>query len=921
MPTPQTMSKLEQRLDEAAETGKIEYRILLPPEDDLTALAKERSLEKILNIPPASLSKILLTQSKMLECQLQESGREVEEKFKAKFEEVTTERNELENAINHVLELEKTLQQKFDKLSENAPMKGKILKVKEEWKASLKYSSSEDERVGLSDSPIHFSKERDEDVDLRRSDLEEIQEDFAEPVELKEKPRKDSVDRCIAEGQLVKAAELLKAGNYELANENVEEVVQKLRLVCKVQDKQIEKLKKEVQDAEVAELAEEEITDIINDYETMKEKYNIEFVNESKELNQRLESLQSELIKKAQVNSSLAEQLEKAKEKIKEQEDQISKLEQYTTSKTQASPRKTFAFGKTLEKPIGQYMSDTLKEECDKNREIIQELMETKTTGTQGKANKLLYEQTVELHNKVRGLSEELDGVKELLEDLSAEHIVAVSKLEQMLNRKETVIKSPMAKSSAKRRDACEYLVNETQMARKISILINEISLSDKEVVLDAEKLRAYQRQVEETKTPANEIYKAFFVEERVYPMSVDSLLDRMKHKNSRFKDLFKLCEKLIAINDALIASKAMPPTPSSIRKPAFSPQRSSLTSPKEQSNEQADTINKLFAEVKGLKELVSAKKSPIGAKTTESPWKDKMEALEAEVQLANSQLKECTEELDKRMDTILAKDKEIQNLKVENRGLLEKNRQLNYSQSLLESELAQIRGPRGVRTSPTVSFQNEAVHLRKELFDAQELNNLLEDKVKELSEKLEYKDSECTRLDAENAQLLEEVEKYKKMLEETTQEKSEVHKMLNENMFEYKKGYMGYKEEVQFLKEKLREKEGSVKKADQLTRLIEKIKTLKQEGSFSAKYSSSDYYTATLILDVIPSHNNLKQDVKEQLQNNKKLIESLQAAVNTLQGERQMFSKVLSPTVICFNNSAIVGKAIHSSIEGKNHS
>lgn len=835
--TYQNPSILEHKLDEIATTGKIEYKIYLTAEDNpLVYIEKPHSLGKILSLTPAALTNGLCLQAKMLEQGL--GSGDISEELRLKFEEITKERAKLENLMNKILAYEKSLQDDYERLAGMVPKKGtkkRVVKIREDWKPN--------EKVGLSQSPIHSAKSStikaaEDNFDAARQEPEDIDQ--------------EQVNTFIEEKKLVKATETLKTANYELPNENPENAIHKLRLACKVKDKQIEKLKKEMKNVKLAkkciELKEEDINEILDDYVTVKDKYQVEseddeefnkvvpqpikeeikeigrdktsieskkIVNQIKELEEQLKRSKDIIAKKDEENrqiskeleeckevmkenrseidessdlrrnieeleeakkvisnqledtntklknktreneklerelekikraledlenerKELLDQLEEAKKALKQKDDKIKELERaaYIKSPTHSKPQKNeseapWSFIDTykanlMKKPSGQYTSTSLKAECDKNKETIKALMESKAP-SQEETSKVLYDQTVLLQK----LSEELESIGLMIDDLSNEHATAISKLEQLLEQKG----SATAPRPLKQKNMYEYFVNEIQIARKINFLLNGISLAS----MNQDLMQKYQLNSEDTRTPANELYKEFFVEERVYPMTVESLLDRVRMKNHRFKNLFKLYEKLLAINDSLLASRGLHEVSPTVKK--FSSAR------KENPDDNKDNVIKeLLAEMQGLKEMVATKR-PNQSPYDENLWKEKVEILEGKIQLGNLKLRESENELEKRTNIIIEKDKEIGRLSTNNEKLL--------------AELNQLKTSFGNRGS---SFETR-YESSPPLYQPRTDTSSFEIKFKEVSAKLNEKMQENQDLKAINSQLLKELSSYR---------------------------------------------------------------------------------------------------------------------------------------------------------------
>lgn len=971
MSDPPSITKLEKKLDEIAETGKIEYKICVnPPENSSDILQDEKSINKIMNLPQAALAKALLTQSKMLEEKLSASEQKSETEIVQKFNEMLKERKDLEKTINRVLEYEKNLQAKYSKLQnfvenlgQNDPetTKQQVLKIKDEWRGSLRYSSSEDEKNLVSESPLIQGKTSFSDNLLKESikiGLEEIHEDLAESSQYDEK-----ISETLNNKNLEEFADIFKSINYELPNQNAAEIIQKLRLICKLRDLQVEKLKAKLLEknksekvSDIIKIEEIEKNSLLNEYEAFKEKYILadkEIPNEKNVMN---EDQKSEIIKlKKEINNKdntikeISVQLEEAKRIIADNQQQICQSNE--NIEAESPPKKSI---------IGQEQLDALKSENTKNKQVIEELLESTRNTTQGKANKVLYEQNVDLTNKIQSLSQELDQIKFLLDDLSTEHIVAITKLENLLiksgNIKSESINNLTEKSFIKGKSTHDQLLCEIELARKISLCINQISFSitQGDTKLSPEMLENFHEEIKQTRIPANDSYKEFFCEERTYPLTIETLLERIKHKNQKYKELYKLYEKLETVNESLINSqKNARVSPMKLEHTPSKIDFSEFEMLKKQNEDQIVKISELMNENNELKEIIvkidksqfglptekpiqnmletqnseeiipeninkvekSVQKSPvklpeksvqtlekiISDKSYENMQEklnekekeilkinDKIEAMQTELQLSNSQLKEYMEEIQNKENIILAKDKEIEQLKNEGRKLLEQIRQIEENnlsdRSYKKSDQSLIKSP---TSNSKISSQYENSYLKQELTEVKRQNELLQQKATELHQKLYEKTNTAEKLAHENRGLSTELLDHKKLLETTAQEKSEAHKLLNENLTEYKKGFTSYKEELRNLKEQLKESQTSTKKIDQFSRLIEKIKSLKENnGALSARLLGDDFYTANSIIE----------EIKDQLISNKRQIESLQNAVNTLQSERQLFVKNNTP-------------------------
>jgi len=340
---------------------------------------------------------------------------------------------------------------------------------------------------------------------------------------------------------------------------------------------------------------------------------------------------------------------------------------------------------------------------------------------------------------------EDLSTISRLLEDLSAEHIVALTKLEQMIDQKVN-LEEPIKHTTNENKSVKELLEEEIHAARSISILVSELAASSN-IVLDKEG------NLKEMKSLGVDIYKAFFMEGDIHSMNFDMLIERLNGKNEKFKSLFNLYEKLYK------------------RRNRSSRNTKDMLMPHSTEDNKANTIEELLIEMKGLKEIVASNK------------------IQENIDL---QIKKYKDEINDQLLIIEEKDKEIKKLKAENEELLKKE----FGK--------QFNSPRN----------NEG------------LNVILEEKIKDLNERLEEKTKANTRLEFLNLQLLEDLNEQKSF------------KVTEFNISKASN-------------KKISDKRGSIVKNDSLSKLFEKIKVLAQICGIT--YSLHDNYNASLyILDVI---------------------------------------------------------------------
>ena len=624
--------EIEKRLDEVASKGKIEYKILLIAEDNpLLHIKNAQSLSKVLNFSSAALTNGLVLQARMLEENINNK-----ETLKAKFEELTVERNKLESHINDILQYEKLLQEDFKSISNQ----------------TIKIEPKSSKTIGLSQSPIYL-KESNESITLAQK----------------------HINKLINQGKLVKATEMLKKENYEL-QEEAESAVQKLRLICKVRDKQLDNFKKEINNSLIArkcaELVEDDINEILNEYDESKgyaKELNLEetklkdsqaevdevkksISNDEKGLinkeNERLEEELKEVkeimaIKDEEMNGRLkkiVEEKESIIEKYKKELDDYLSNQKIENEELRNNMKVLEDTNDSLKSQIEE-LNKTIKKKEEKIKGLEQlrylkakmgdpplSLLETyKSTIPTYSRNKTHLKTIADNENTItQKLIEEVEIANSIVEDITTEHTDILVKIEKIINHKNLITMPRLFRS----KNLCEQLMNELQAARKVNFLINGIAVPR----VSKDILKSQLLSLEKSREPINELYKEFFIEKRVYPITVESLLDRLRMKNLKFKELFKQCEKALSINELVNTSK------------------SSL---KESIEE--NTMKELLAEIKELKDKVSSKESF----SSENSWKQKAESLEEALQVQNVKIKEYKEELERQVEAHKIKDKEIQ--------------------------------------------------------------------------------------------------------------------------------------------------------------------------------------------------------------------------------------------------------------------
>ena len=316
-----------------AEKGKLEFKLVANPNATKES-EKDGGIERILNMPPSMLAMTLLAHGKIMDkCseELELKKEEVKssiqgnENMKAKFEDLTKERAEMEETINKILEEEKLLQNRYSQMVENLEdlcvenrpppspdTRKRILAIREDWRDSLIKSESGADR--LSGSPIH-SNEENLTLFKQASTVKDVH------VQL---------DKLISERKLKEVVEALKVINYNVSGYQVEEGIQVLILACKILEKQLHKVASEAGIEGGVELEEEIVNEIIAEFEQAKNKYAL---IEKTDQSEKIQLLEKQIQELQQQIGNKSKEIEQNVQTIKQQGKQISSLEELLKSK------------------------------------------------------------------------------------------------------------------------------------------------------------------------------------------------------------------------------------------------------------------------------------------------------------------------------------------------------------------------------------------------------------------------------------------------------------------------------------------------------------------------------------------------------------------------------------------------------------
>ncbi len=642
------------------------------------------------------------------------------------------------------------------------------------------------------------------------------------------------MDKYISEKKLPQAADVWRTVEYEPTGIQTGEVINKLRMVCRVRDLQLTGVMNRLPAAELAALRnkEEEMLGIQADFEAAKAVYMVSQSEEAKAQQREVDALGSEVAKlqleverkdstirdQSSKISVLADQLDvlmkpqaDAEKRSSEQcpssrsakEDIASSLEQTKMSGEQRpfAPSPNVPLQATSQPAIRVFGPDSasdksasLAAENARNRALLRELMANQDGSTASKVNRLLYDNNVELSEKLAALGEQTDALDSMIRELSAEHDKVLSTLAG-----ESKVRPNSDSTST---TVQERLRREIQVAREIGGLATELA---------GRKLR-----------PKAE------VEEKDY-----------------------------------------------------------------QSREG--------------KEMNKGTMSGPEGKT-----------VEAKVVYLNTKLLECNRELDRQEDLIRQKDRSMQLMELELAKREEQNKRLTEVLTTAQRDQEQTRlaaqkseRERNERLLELKELRNKCEGVNKELTLERELrakweteraekeslrvaNQTLTQKLDEAGHQLKLKHDECEQLTMEGKKLSDQVKSLQTERDEAAHAQNEAHERLTTNMEEYRTSMEECQTQMQGLAEKLKACEVARAQSEdcvkQHRKLMEKLRELKQDYVKLTSLSSpgkaelfqqltDDFSAFALLID----------EVTDRLVGNKKLIESLQSAVNTLQGERQI--------------------------------
>eukprot|EP01022_Parablepharisma_sp_SALTPOND_P033140 TRINITY_DN88210_c0_g1_i1.p1 TRINITY_DN88210_c0_g1~~TRINITY_DN88210_c0_g1_i1.p1 ORF type:complete len:1032 (-),score=197.83 TRINITY_DN88210_c0_g1_i1:3673-6768(-) len=838
-PTP-----LERRIDEFANKGKVEYRILINPESTQTA---SQGLNRILNLNFPSLTQTLTAQSKMLdECiqqveiakreglkrsvvgdtELTQALDEYKEKYNAvnkKLSEITKQRNELESKINETLAVENIMGKRFkelvavvEELLETSPsihavdISKKVDDLKRTWKKEDKLESA---RTLPSTAKQAWELPKELEIPEAESDREEALSEVSEFSSFEDIHK--LIQRKMEAGKILKAGNLWQKLDYaipDLSEAALIEAFKWLQIICKARDKQIQNLEKQTKREKVlkgcVELKNEEILELMTDYEEMKSKYifettvtHNELEEQIKELKVKIQEAEGELEKKEillldkeeeirllqgnvkalNANVGTAETTRGGDSRLREK---IMELEAKITQKAKKGTTPTLK-----EKEKSPPKLDAILLENVQNRTLIREILNKREGGNETALVKKLYEEKMELIDQLISFSKESDQLKEIVNSLREEHSKSLQQLNQSLELLGR-IRDSMELRHVAPKDLVGCAKYELEVAKEISKFAEEIGLITSVVKRGGEGMAGSgAKRLVDLRNASAKIHKEYFADEKLSGVTTEKLLDRIRKKNEQFKKLFDLYGRSSALNDMLIL----------------------------ENSKLHNLLKKHKIEVK--EDIVAAPFLELKANNHSQPSEFKTSTfLNEKVKYLEQLLADSREEQDKLKELIGEKDKAISKL---NETLLGKEQVVNENTNKEEEyKIAQL------------NFKCK--QLEEELAQAHELHFQYEKQKEEVAAQyntIEALNAKIARLEGTLKKKQDECQRYKRHLRVDlgTEEKEAKIQSLEANLSQLN----ALKEKLQVLRDIVHNKEGKVAAEDDLSTLFEFIEVITQNDKY----------------------------------------------------------------------------------------
>lgn len=915
-----SMQILEKRIDEMAEKGKLEFKIVVPP-GNAKEQEPEKELARILALPHTNLAKTVISQGKLLEDYVKEADLKISElknQMSTKISELEIQRKDLENRIVELLQNEQTISIKYESLVKQYTSLIKDPKITEKLKSQIE--KSEFRVIQNTGSnwifPMEIIIPQINDIVENKGTIKSIQEAH------------DLISKLISEKRIREASDVWKELDYELSGLSEFDAANKLRIICQLKDMQIKELANAVPDTETAakciELPENEILDLVAYYEEAKAKSRIaesenanEYQKNIKELTSKIKDLENQLLEKDKIIKEQADKvilmganmnmeskneetikinesnkiIEQQTAKIQELEQKLSECkktdslgqqtENYEPKITILSPKDHIIESKntiqnvkeTAVSPIRAFenenvpKNDTLMSENAKNRELIRELLNNDKKDM-SKVNTILYNNNTELNDKLISINQEISKVKDFCNDLLEKQENAKKVISKLLKKEQHKV------TGEKPKEINEILVKINTDFKEVYDGISEIaySVEGQKMQINPNRQLLFTEAGASLNSNANKIYKDFFSEDKLTDASTETMLKQIKSKNESFKELFNICEKLFSTNQELSNQLHSVSQPKLISSPGTTRSIKDL-SPEQISSRTALPVQMSTSVIENTK------------------------PLESKVAYLNAKLLECNKEIDKQEEIIKQRTKNIEIMELELSRREAENKRLLQTLGTSEHQLLE-------KTSEIANLQEKLTKTQAELSEytnnkgkygaeIEKLSNEKTDLLRKISEQSQELLTMSTNLKSNDTNLKiahDRLKDIEQELEETKKQREIAEQKLHENLEEYKTSMDECHTQINDLAGRLSLKEDYM---GQVEKVLDKLKELKENYVMITAVSSpvkselfqnlNDDFSASLLLI---------DEVKDRLITNKKMIETLQSAVNALQGERQLMQK-----------------------------
>jgi len=585
-------TSLDRRIDELAKKGKIEFKLYL------SSFPQDPTLTKILSADASELTQTCMAQAKMMDQWIQqveiakreglkqslsgdnELARTLDD-YKEKYvkvdkslSEITKQRNELEKKVNDVFAIENIVTRGFEEL----------ILVMEELLENSPSVKAVDLSVRLDEIKRTYIHPKDSEQYLKRKEwkmpvevrtTEVINEEIEEKEYNSFKDIHAEIKRRLDLGQILNAANLWKQIDYTTpTQEPKNEWMQLLQLICKCRDSQLQNMKKQKYHNNVlkgcVDLKNEEILELMTDYEDMKSKYIYvttvameKLKEEVKKMKGQVNELQNELDKKdiyfndkESENRLLKNTIEAMKKSVnnanlekkttnKRLQEKVNYMENLLKDKSNQDIATINELPPKEDKEVlSQARFDAILLENKQNRTIIAEMLKSKDKANM--ANKL-YEEKIKLIDQVLQFNKDNEQLKVILKNLKLYQSKTINALKQSL----TIFNQNTGETNIDSEELVKMAEAELEEAKRINEMSEELQFFIK-IIKQSKEGDKNLKELTEFHKESTKINKEYFVDERLSEVSIEMLIERLRKKNDLFKQLFNLHNKAITLTQIL---------------------------------------------------------------------------------------------------------------------------------------------------------------------------------------------------------------------------------------------------------------------------------------------------------------------------------------------------------------------------------